>query len=361
MAVSRYRELFLNETAEHLQSLTEHLLLLEQGLGREDVLNSALRSAHTLKGMAAAMGYKNVSDLTHGMESALMSLQGRQAPVTPAVMDPLFKSLDALQAMVGTRDTVRVKTSRLDLLGCLAEELNAAATRLKGCGAAISDPELQGAVARIGDLAADIGEVVRKIRMIPAHQVFGGFPLMVRRLSRQMDKEIRLVIQGGNTELDCGIAEEIVEPLLHLLRNAVDHGIESPEERKQAGKGNPARLSLCVRPGVNEILIEIADDGRGIDLDQVRARAVKDGLLAAGAAVDEAALLNLIFEPGFSTAGRLTDVSGRGLGLGIVKSKIVSLGGSIDVETRSGQGVTFTIRLPDAQHESSNSLRSSQS
>jgi two-component system chemotaxis sensor kinase CheA len=184
------------------------------------------------------------------------------------------------------------------------------------------------------------------MRMVPIEQVFNRFPRMVRDLSRKLNKNIQFSVGGMETELDRTVADEIGEPLMHLLRNAVDHGAELPEERLMAGKPELTLLRLTAHQEGNSVVIEVIDDGRGINLDRVREKAVETGLLAPGAVVEETAILDCVFQAGFSTVEQITDVSGRGMGMDVVKSKVESLGGRIELETRLGAGTTVRIRLP---------------
>jgi two-component system chemotaxis sensor kinase CheA len=524
MDMSQYLEYFLSEAAEHLQALSANLLDLEQRPENREVFNEILRSAHTLKGMSATMGFKHMAELTHEMESTLLLLKDSQVSVTSEVLDVLFKCLDALQAMItgveagespesvdgfdclplkgalkrlqdlpdqpsvapvvatpvsaketasqlngseldvletaldqgysayvarfvlapdtmmkaprvymvfkaieeqeaeivksdppaqtleeenfddrfsivfvakksvaaftealskisevsllsleqidygylrhkadrveqpdrsGPDDrasllarTVRVNTERLDGLLDLVGESVINKTRLERLCSSVNDPEIQEAVEQLGRLTADMQSIVMKMRMVPIEQVFNRFPRMVRDLSRKLNKNIQFSVGGMETELDRTVADEIGEPLMHLLRNAVDHGAELPEERLMAGKPELTLLRLTAHQEGNSVVIEVIDDGRGINLDRVREKAVETGLLAPGAVVEETAILDCVFQAGFSTVEQITDVSGRGMGMDVVKSKVESLGGRIELETRLGAGTTVRIRLP---------------
>jgi two-component system chemotaxis sensor kinase CheA len=219
-------------------------------------------------------------------------------------------------------------------------------TRLEQLCSSVNDPEIQEAVERLGRLTGDMQSIVMKMRMVPIEQVFNRFPRMVRDLSRELNKNIQFSIGGLETELDRTVADEIGEPLMHLLRNAVDHGAELPDERLLAGKPEQILLRLTARQEGNSVVIEVIDDGRGINLGLVWEKAVENGLLAPDAAVEESIILDCVFKAGFSTVERVTDVSGRGMGMDVVKSKVESLGGRIELETRLGEGTTVRIRLP---------------
>jgi two-component system chemotaxis sensor kinase CheA len=242
--------------------------------------------------------------------------------------------------------TVRVSTERLDNLLDLVEESAISKIRLERLCSSVNNPEIQEAVEHLGRLTADIQSTVMKMRMVSIEQVFNMFPRMVRDLSRELNKNIQFSVEGLETELDRAVADEIGEPLMHLLRNAIDHGAELPGERLKAGKPEQALLRLTARQDGNSVVIEVVDDGGGINLARVREKAVEDGLLAPDAIVEESAILDCVFEAGFSTVEKVTDVSGRGMGMDVVKARVESLDGSIELETRMGEGTTVRIRLP---------------
>jgi len=520
--LTQYLDLFLAEAREHLESLSEHLLRLEKEPENKEIINEIFRSAHTLKGMAATMGFEQITELTHEMENALSLLKEEKVRVTPEVIDVLLRCVDLLEVMVrdlkegksesrffqdlleelqqlssfavespqevsstatpsglefneydisviqaaeengykafylkvglapGTvmksvrafmvfrnledigqiikcyppaqdleeerfedefevvlltqvsrekvsevlekisevrvlalkelktseliskpepkkevsqeqareslRDfsaprtlrTVRVDIERLDNLMNLVGELVINKTRLEQIGVTHRISELLEAVEQMGRLTSDLQSLVMKVRMVPVEHVFNRFPRMVRDLAREMGKEVEFVVEGKETELDRTVIDEIGEPLVHLLRNALDHGIEAPEERIKKGKPRVGLLRLEARHEGNNVIIEVEDDGRGIDLEKVREKAIAMGLLSEKeeSYLDEKALLNLIFQPGFSTADEVTDVSGRGVGMDVVKSKIESLNGTIEVETKKDLGTKVKISLP---------------
>ncbi|MGB9792889.1 MAG: chemotaxis protein CheA, partial [Thermacetogeniaceae bacterium] len=221
-------------------------------------------------------------------------------------------------------------------------------TRLEQIGLLHRIPELLEAIEQMGRLTTDLQNIVMKVRMVPIKQVFNRFPRMVRDLSRELNKDVRFIIEGQDTELDRTVIDEIGDPLVHLIRNALDHGIENPDERIKAGKERTAMLRLAARQDGNNVVIEVEDDGRGIDIEKIRKKAVENGLLTEKEAEDagEDELLKLIFQPGFSTADAITDLSGRGVGMDVVKSKIESLNGSISIETRKNIGTKVSISLP---------------
>jgi two-component system, chemotaxis family, sensor kinase CheA len=195
-------------------------------------------------------------------------------------------------------------------------------------------------------ISSSLQEGVMRVRMVPIKQIFNRFPRLVRDLSRDLKKEIELVIEGEDTEVDKAMIDDLIDPLIHIVRNSIDHGFETPEERDKIGKKNPAKLKLVALNEGNMITISVNDDGKGIDVEKIRKKAVEKGLISGDKSLREQEAFNIIFEPGFSTAEKVTNVSGRGVGLDVVKKNIEKLSGSIRVVSEIGKGSTFTIKLP---------------
>jgi len=193
---------------------------------------------------------------------------------------------------------------------------------------------------------AELQGQILEIRMVPVSQIFSRLHRVVRRYTRDRGKEIELQLFGESTEIDKMLAEEVVDPLMHLIRNAIDHGIESAEARRAAGKPERGRVTLRAYPRGNHVVFEVSDDGRGIDAAVVRARAVERGLVPADAELDDSEVIQLIFVPGFSTASEVSEVSGRGVGMDVVKEKIASLGGYVEIRTEAGKGTSCTVVIP---------------
>ncbi|MEN6349775.1 MAG: chemotaxis protein CheA [Syntrophomonas sp.] len=246
------------------------------------------------------------------------------------------------------KQTVRVDIERLDNLMNLVGELVMHKGRLEQISANRKIIELNEAMEQIDRISTDLQSVVMKVRMVPVEQVFNRFPRMVRDLSKELNKEVDFIIEGKETELDRTVIDEIGDPLIHLLRNAIDHGIEPTPERVVKGKPTKGTVLLRARHEGNNVYIEVEDDGSGINTERVLQKAVEKGLIDAKQAEimgwDET--IGLLFYPGFSTANTVTDVSGRGVGLDVVKSKIEALSGEIFVEARPGLGTRFRIKLP---------------
>lgn len=252
--------------------------------------------------------------------------------------------------------TVRVDVGRLDNLMNLVGELVIDRTRVEEIGSQVrvrlgNDPvvdALEEVSTHLGRLTGELQEEIMKARMLPIDQVFSRFPRMVRDLARRAQKEINFIIEGRETELDRSVIEEISDPLIHLLRNAVDHGIEDRQERIRLGKDPVGTIAVRAFHYENQIIITVEDDGQGMDPEVLRRRAVEKGLITEEQAsrLNTAECLNLIFLPGFSTSKEVTDISGRGVGMDIVRDRVEKINGTVDISTKVGKGTKFTIRLP---------------
>ena len=246
--------------------------------------------------------------------------------------------------------TVRVDIEKLDSLMNLVSELIIAKNSLVSSATSLgsNNSQLNDHIEYLESVTTNLHESVMKVRMVPIESVVTKFPRMIRDLSKKLNKPIELYMTGEETELDRTVVDEIGDPLMHLLRNSADHGIESPEERASRGKPEVGSIYLDAYQDGNNVVIEVKDDGNGIDVDAVRRKAVERGVMTEdqAAAADDNEIINLLFMPSFSTAKQVTDVSGRGVGLDVVKSKIESLSGEVDVKTKLGEGSTFSIRLP---------------
>lgn len=244
--------------------------------------------------------------------------------------------------------TVRVDIGRLDKLMNLVGELVIGRARIERLAQETKIKAFDEPLSQLGRISGEIQELVTKLRMVPVSMVFDRLPRLVRDLSRQMGKEVRLVVEGRETELDRTVIDEIGDPMVHLLRNSLDHGLESPDERVKNGKPREGTITVAAYQEGNGVIIEVQDDGRGIDTNKVRRKAVERGIVTAEQAqlmTDEEAI-RLILLPGFSTADVVTDLSGRGVGMDAVKSKVESLGGQFQVFSKLGRGTRVVIRLP---------------
>lgn len=246
--------------------------------------------------------------------------------------------------------TVRVDIEKLDNLMNLVSELIIIKTRIEEIrdNRNIGVHELHEAVEYLERITTNLHDAVMKVRMVPIEQVFNRFPRLVRDLSKELDKDVVLHIEGEETELDRTVIDEIGDPLIHLIRNAIDHGIESPSERERYGKSKQGNIYLKAYHDGNHVVIELEDDGSGINIEKVLSKAAEQGLLIERRSDNQinTDTLNLLFNPGFSTTEKITDLSGRGVGLDVVKTKIESLGGMVNINTNKKKGTKFIVRLP---------------
>lgn len=243
-------------------------------------------------------------------------------------------------------ETVRVPAERLDELMDRVGELVIAQSRLKQVATQSADGQLRAVSEEIERLAAELRDTMMVVRMVPIAQLFGRFRRLIHDLARDTGKAIELFTEGETTELDKTVIERLADPLVHLIRNAADHGLESPEGRMAAGKPATGKVTLAARQSGAEVIITITDDGRGVDRARVRAKAEDAGLIAPGATLSDNELLQLIFHPGFSTAQAVTSLSGRGVGMDVVKRTIEGLRGAIEMTSEPGVGSTISLRIP---------------
>ncbi|KYH34788.1 chemotaxis protein CheA [Clostridium tepidiprofundi DSM 19306] len=240
--------------------------------------------------------------------------------------------------------SVRVDLERLDKFLTMVSELVIHRTRLEQITDNLRITELNETLEQVARTTLDLQDLVMKIRMLPLEVVFNRFPRMIRDLSVELDKDMELIIEGQETELDRTVIDEIGEPLIHLLRNAADHGIESREERIAKGKDPVGKIRLIAYPEGTKAVIKVEDDGGGINIEKVKSKAEEKGINTEGMTDND--IRNLIFDQGFSTNTEVTDISGRGVGMDVVKTKIAALGGTVDVVSEEGKGTSFIIKLP---------------
>jgi two-component system chemotaxis sensor kinase CheA len=300
--------------------------------------------------------FESLLDSLHGPGKAPTAVPKVAAAVTkPATAKPAAgKQAPAREepAQASPRDraetTVRVDTAKLDEIMNMVGELVLVRNRLSTLRGLLDDERINQAVSDLELVTSDLQAAVMTTRMQPIKKVFGRFPRVVRDLARNLGKDVELELQGEETDLDKNLVEALADPLIHLVRNAVDHGIEEPADRQMAGKPQAGRVVLSASQEGDHILLTIADDGRGMDPDVLRRKAVEKGLLDAEAAarLEREDCFGLIFQPGFSTKAEVSDVSGRGVGLDVVKTRIAQLNGSIEIESTLGVGTTMKIRVP---------------
>ncbi|MBE1446422.1 chemotaxis protein CheA [Paenibacillus sp. OAS669] len=276
--------------------------------------------------------------------SATVEPSASQAAAAPA---DTKKRPAAANAPVANR-TIRVDIERLDTLMNLFSELLIDRVRLEQLASEVKRSDLTETVEHMSRVSSDLQNIVLKLRMVPIDTVFNRFPRMIRDVAKTLDKKVDLIITGAETELDRTVIDEIGDPLVHLLRNSVDHGVEPVSDRISAGKPETGTINLRAFHSGNHVFIEIEDDGRGINREKVLSIAVKNGVIPqeqAAKMTDEEVYM-LLFASGFSTADKISDISGRGVGLDVVKTKIESLGGTVQVESKWGKGSKFSVQLP---------------
>ena len=281
-------------------------------------------------------------------ETPIVETQGvaEQAASSTLTKEPAPTDASA-QARQQSR-TIRVNIERLDVLMNLFSELVIDRGRLEQIAADINHTELQETVEHMSRISGDLQNLILTMRMVPIEQVFNRFPRMIRGLAKELGKKVNLQIIGAETELDRTVIDEIGDPLVHLLRNALDHGLESVEERRRLGKPETGTVELKAFHSGNHVFIEITDDGKGIDREKIIKKSIEKNIITSERAAEltDREVYQLLFSSGFSTAEEITDVSGRGVGLDVVKNKIESLGGTVSVDSELGKGSKFSIQLP---------------
>ena len=264
---------------------------------------------------------------------------------TPAASAAESKTAATAKA-ASAASSIRVSAEKLDQLVNLVGELVTVQARLTAVSTRRDDPDILAVSEEIARLTAELRENSMSMRMLPLRHTFERFRRLVHDLSADLHKQVELAIEGADTELDKTVIDQLSDPLVHLIRNSMDHGIETPAERAAAGKPPLATIRLAAMHSGAQVLIRVSDDGRGLNVAAIRARAIEQGLIDPAAALSESEVLALILAPGFSTARQVTDVSGRGVGMDVVRRSVEALRGSIEVQSKPGAGVTVTLRLP---------------
>ncbi len=414
MDMSQYKELFLSEATEHVRGMNEHIVALEINAEDKEKVDSLFRYAHSIKGMAASMGYSDMSELAHKMEDLMEGVRRGDVTFAGEVADLLLEGVDILQEMlrdlekdgegsydvqdilgrlsrfvapkerVGDlyaarsqlsntplnveseensvdkinsgvmlerrefRQTVRVKTELLDRLINVTGELITNKHRLVMLERGLGSAALTESVTQLSRLLQILHGEVMKVRLMPFAAIAECFPRMVRDLAKKSGKEVLFVVEGTEIELDRGILEALADPLIHLLRNAVDHGLETASARVSSGKPAAGTVTLQLRREKDQVALAIEDDGRGMDpaalIESAIARKLVKPEERGSISPRQAFMLTCI--PGFSTAKQVTDISGRGVGMDIVRSSVLSLGGNLSIDSVVGKGTRITVRLP---------------
>jgi two-component system chemotaxis sensor kinase CheA len=372
---------FLDETAEDIAALEAGLLRLEASPGDPELRRELLRRVHTIKGNASCVGLGGVTEFAHAYEETLQSIEEGAVAPTDALTTNLLAALDTLRRLIdrkadtltdadraslpglnkpaqsihlselpaqfadaGTR-TMRIAAEKLNRMLDLAGEIAIARGRVHELLASRGDFETILEVEREVDiLQSELQELIMRVRMVPVGTLFRSYGRTVRDIAASHGKNARLITIGDDVEVDTTAVQMLRDPLTHMIRNAIDHGIESSAQRTSAGKQPVGEITLRARHEAGAILISVSDDGAGLDRDRILERA--SGLGFTTDSLSEADAFRFIFENGFSTARSVTDLSGRGVGMDVVRQAIESLRGTITISSRRGEGTTFTIRLP---------------
>jgi two-component system chemotaxis sensor kinase CheA len=401
---------FVLESREHLAAIESQLLTLESDPRAAEALNSVFRGFHTIKGLAGFLELRDMQKLAHETETVLDRARSSQWDLTPAAIDVILESADylrrwlthlestlqnqlsqppppneplilriraltadpaegerglvALAQMAAAADApapaaepvrrknetmaVKVDTAKLDYLVDMAGEMVIAESLVRHDPelGAVKSQALQRKMAQMTRITAELQKTAMAMRLVPIGPLFRRMSRLVRDLSRQFGKQVQMETEGDEIELDRTIVEELADPLMHMVRNAMDHGIEPPQERQAGGKPPVARLLLKAQHQAGQVVIEIADDGRGLNAAKIKAKAVQKALIPAEKELSDNEIFNLIFEPGFTTAAQVTNVSGRGVGMDVVRRHIEKLRGRIEIRSSVGRGATFLLKLP---------------
>lgn len=393
---------FVTRAQEHLDSADSLLLTLEQTPDDHGALDAAFRVFHTIKGMAGFLGFTEIERFAHDTESFLDGPRKGKEKFTPEAFDAVFAAVDGMRVLVSARAELLPKTSRqakavadaakkaeapkpaATAVGAVTTPVSQPITERTEAGRRVSDTIVRVDEERLDLLLDTIGELViaesmaseaartdvaawaalgekfsrldkitrelqemaTSLRMVPLKGTFGRMARLVRDLSQKAGKQVEFVVEGEDTELDKAMVDLIYDPLVHLVRNAMDHGLEPGADRPALGKPVKGTLTLRAYHAGGSVCVEVEDDGRGLNKERILAQARKNGIVTADASLTDRETYELVFTPGFTTAKEVTDVSGRGVGMDVVKRAVEGLRGTVDVSTTPGIGTRFTLRLP---------------
>jgi len=378
---NNYREMYVSEALEHVEIINETLMKLEEKPDDKEYLDLVFRSAHTIKGMASTMGYDDTRELCKNIENIFDNIRSGKEQLSPSLTSALLSCIDLLEKMISDEKyktdlepflkslqnpeesniptlnesttttkspTIRVRMNDLDSLVNLVGELVISKMRLARAIEIGNKEESKHVMMEVDRLITDLQYQSMQVRLVPITQIFSRFTRLVRDTSQKLNKKAHLEMDGSGIELDRTVLDSITDPLLHILRNCVDHGLESPEERIKADKPETGLIKLTASRRGENVQIIIEDDGRGINLEKLKKKAIENGVITAEQAQkmtkDEA--IGLLGTPGLSTAKEVTDVSGRGVGMDVVISQVESVGGSVQITSEEGKGTTIRLTLP---------------
>ena len=389
-----YRELFMAEALEYYDSMSRHLSELERNPNAGPALNELFRLMHNLKANARAMGFTDLGEVAHHLETLFGLIRDQERTFSGPLIRVVFAGVDALGNMIRAvganqplpdasalldnldrlvrgeapvldevdegdteeesnrkmelSDLVYIQVKKLDNLLNLVGELVIDRDRIMTLAQEIGNPALLATAQHLFRISDDLQYSVMDARLVGVGVLLNKFPRVVRDVATAENKEVELTLSGQDVQIDRNILQIITDALLHLVRNAVSHGLETTEQRQAAGKSAVGRLTLSALTERDDVLIQVQDDGRGINTEAVRRKAVERGLIttAAAGSLNEQDVWALLFEPGFSMADKVTDISGRGVGLDVGKLALDSVGGQLRVESELGIGTTFTLVLP---------------
>lgn len=375
-----YREMYVSEGLELIDTINKSLLKLEETPDSSEQIDSVFRSIHSLKGMAATMDYEQTRALCYNIENTLDDLRKKRTKISDELLNALFKCIDALQQMILDENkkidiqpfvallenpdenkiinvqpiikpnspTIRVKISDIDSLANLAGELSIFKTKIENIVNKTDLDESQNLMKELEGFVIDLRHKITKIRLVPIEQIFTRFVRLVHDTSASLGKQVELHMDSGGIEIDRTVLEAVTYPLLHILRNCIDHGLERPDERLTSGKSPIGNIYLMAYNMGDKIGIKIQDDGKGIDLKKVKETAIQNKIISSEKArkMSTEEIIGLIGTPGLTTSTEITDISGRGVGMDVVIKQIQEVGGRVKIDSELGKGTTITLTVP---------------
>jgi len=360
----KYISLFKEEARDYIDRLNNLIIEMEGNPSNIQIITEAFRIFHTLKGMAASLDFKKIENISHNLEELLSEVKELKKGVDKDIIDKIFKGMDEIGDLVvkiGIEEEssiktlqhtgiggIRVNVELLDILQNTVGELIVSSSQLSNLLSDLGNVRFKSFLDLYKRNLKDLQDVVTEIRLVPLSLIFNKFPRYVRDLSENLDKKVSIEITGSDIEVDRSLLEGISEPLIHLIRNAISHGIEKPAERKRLKKPITGKVEVLTNRVKDEILIEVSDDGKGIDENEVINVALTKNLIREEdiSSLSRKEILHFLLIPGFTTDKKANELSGRGIGLDVVKQIVRSVGGSLDIKTEKNKGTTISMRMP---------------